>query len=134
MKKNLLSKAIRPLPSPIRVLPRLRCHLPTSATLFRKKWYYGTNLQAIGFLVFHMGLIMFIFCNGLILLHVCFSCFLFILFFFFLLSCMSLFFLRLLKICISLATVDFMLPCKCLIKKKNLIWIFSQKLLTAESR
>ena len=46
MEKNLPFKAIRPLPS------RLLAHLRTSIALFGKKWYYGTNLQAIGFLVF----------------------------------------------------------------------------------
>ena len=49
--ENLPSQAIRPIPPPIRVLSRLMAHLRTSATLFGKKWCYGTNLQAIGFLV-----------------------------------------------------------------------------------
>ena len=51
MEKNLPSQTIRPLPPPIRVPSRLRTHPRASATLFGKKWYYGTNLQAIGFLV-----------------------------------------------------------------------------------
>ena len=38
-------------PSPIRVPSRLWTHLRASTALFGKKWYYGTNLQAIGFLV-----------------------------------------------------------------------------------
>ena len=52
MEKNLPSQTIRPLPPPIKVLSRLRAHLCTSAALFGKKWYYGTNLQAIDFLVY----------------------------------------------------------------------------------
>ena len=52
MEKNLPSQTIRPLPPPIRVLSQLRAHLRASATLLGKKWYYGTNLQAIGFLVY----------------------------------------------------------------------------------
>ena len=44
MKKNQPSQTVQPL-------SQLRAHLRASATLFGKKWYYGTNLQAIGFLV-----------------------------------------------------------------------------------
>ena len=51
MEKNQQSQTIQPLPLPIRVLPRLRTHPQTTAALFGKKWYYGTNLQATGFLV-----------------------------------------------------------------------------------
>ena len=51
MEKNLPFQTIRPLPSPIRVPSRLWAHLRASADLFGKKWYYGINLQAIGFLV-----------------------------------------------------------------------------------
>ena len=51
MEKNLSSQTIRPLSPAIRVFSRLRTHLCASAALFRKKWYYGTNLEAIGFLV-----------------------------------------------------------------------------------
>ena len=49
MEKNLPSQTIRPFPLPIRVLSRLRAHLRASAALFGSYWYYGTNLQAIGF-------------------------------------------------------------------------------------
>ena len=52
MEKNLLSQTVWPLHPPIRVLPRLRGHHQTSVALLKKKWYYGTNLQAICFLVF----------------------------------------------------------------------------------
>ena len=51
MEENLPSQTIRPLPPSIRVLSWLRTHLRASAALFRKKWYCGTNLQAIGFIV-----------------------------------------------------------------------------------
>ena len=51
MEKNLLSQTIRPLLRPIRVLLRLMTHPQTTTALFGKKWYYGTNLQTTGFLV-----------------------------------------------------------------------------------
>ena len=51
MKKNQPSQTVQPLPRQIIVISQLRAHLRASATLFGKKWYYGTNLQAIGFLV-----------------------------------------------------------------------------------
>ena len=51
MEKNLPSQTIRPLPPLIRGLSRLRANFRASAALPRKKWYYGTNLEAIGFLV-----------------------------------------------------------------------------------
>ena len=50
MEKNLPSQTIQLLSLPIRVLSQLRAHLRASAALLRKMWYYGTNLQAIGFL------------------------------------------------------------------------------------
>ena len=39
-------------PSPIRVPSQLWAHPRASTALFGKKWFYGTNLQAIGFLVY----------------------------------------------------------------------------------
>ena len=38
-------------PSSIRIPSRLWAHLRASTALFGKKWYYSTNIQAIGFLV-----------------------------------------------------------------------------------
>ena len=52
MEKNLPFETIRPLPPPIRIPSRLWAHFRASTTLFGKKWCYGTNLEAIGFLVF----------------------------------------------------------------------------------
>ena len=59
MEKNSLSQTIRPLPPPIRARPRLWAHLQTSAALFGIKWYYSTNIPAIGFLVcsYHIRII-----------------------------------------------------------------------------
>ena len=54
MEKNLVSQTIRPLLPPIRVFLRLRTHPRTTNARFGKKWYWGTNLQATGFLVFFL--------------------------------------------------------------------------------
>ena len=51
MEKNLPYQTIRPLAPPIRLLRQLRTQLRARAVLFGKKWYYSTNLQAIGFAV-----------------------------------------------------------------------------------
>ena len=51
MEKNLPFQTIGPLPPTIKVPSQLWVHLRASTGLFGKKWYYGTNLQAIGFLV-----------------------------------------------------------------------------------
>ena len=51
MDTNLSFQTIRPLPPQIRVPSHLWAHLRASTTLFGKKWYYGTNLQTICFLV-----------------------------------------------------------------------------------
>ena len=52
MEKNLPFQTIRHLRPLIRVPSRLWAHLRASTDLFGKKWYYSSNPQAIGFLVF----------------------------------------------------------------------------------